>query len=68
MRRPVVATADAADASAAAARAAWRVERTLPVSTAADPLERRTRTRPDHNRVRDVPSHLSLLGLAPPPP
>lgn len=35
---------------------------------AADPLNRRTRTRPDHNRVRDVPSAVSLLGLAPPPP
>lgn len=33
-----------------------------------DPLLRRTRTRPDHNRVRDVPSSVSLLGLAPPPP
>jgi hypothetical protein len=35
---------------------------------AADPLNRRTRTRPDHNRVRDAPSAVSVLGLAPPPP
>ena len=35
---------------------------------AADPLNRRTRTRPDHNRVRDAPSPVSVLGLAPPPP
>jgi hypothetical protein len=34
----------------------------------ADPLNRRTRARPDHNRVRDVPSPVSVLGLAPPPP
>lgn len=34
----------------------------------ADPLLRRTRTRPDHNRVRDAPSSVSVLGLAPPPP
>ena len=35
---------------------------------AADPLLRRTRMRPDHNRVRDAPSPVSVLGLAPPPP
>lgn len=34
----------------------------------ADPLIRRTRMRPDHNRVRDAPSPVSVLGLAPPPP
>jgi hypothetical protein len=39
-----------------------------PDLNAADPLNRRTRTRPDHNRVRDVPSPVSVLGLAPPPP
>lgn len=35
---------------------------------AADPRRRQTRRRPDHNRVRDVPSPTSALGLAPPPP
>jgi hypothetical protein len=39
-----------------------------PSVNAADPLNRRGRERPDHNRVRDVPSPVSLLGLAPPPP
>lgn len=34
----------------------------------ADPERDPERTRSDHNRVRDIPFSVSVLGLAPPPP